>query len=268
MTRARLAMPAAQRGFTLLELLIAAAVFLIVAGATFSLLGMAQSRYQTDSRVLASFQEARLGMDQIVRDVNDSGYPPKNYFSVLPGANLYASTPFAWSAGYPNAPCAIAVTCTSPGDFDLIVESDIDPQNNNGVEWIRYQLPAGTTTLLRGVAQKAVGMDPIAATSAAGMLPYVTNVMNNAPTGQIATVRAVYPSMFPAGQPVPLFAYTCETGGGTPLSCPTAGGFNTPANILDVEITLIVQASAVDPQSGHPRLVELHGRGRRVNPSQ
>ena len=46
------------------------------------------------------------------------------------------------------------VTCTTPGDFDLIMESDIDPQNNNGVEWIRYQLPAGTTTLLRGVAQK------------------------------------------------------------------------------------------------------------------
>jgi len=267
MNRARSATRARQRGFSLLELLIAATVFLIVAGATFSLLGMAQGRYQTDSRVLASFQEARLGMDQIVRDVNDSGYPPKNYFSVLPGANLYASTPFAWSAGYPGAPCLIGVTCTSPGDFDLIVETDIDPQANNGVEWIRYQLPPGTTTLLRGVAQKAVGMDPMAATSAAGMLPYVTNVMNNAPAGQIAAIRAVYPSMFPAGQPVPLFTYTCETGGGTPLSCPTAGGFNTPANILDVEITLIVQASAVDAQTGHPRLVELHGRGRRVNPN-
>jgi prepilin-type N-terminal cleavage/methylation domain-containing protein len=268
MKRAQPASQVGQSGYSLLELLIAATVFLIVSGATFALLGIAQNRYQTDSRILASFQEARLGMDQIVRDVNDSGYPPKNHFSVLPGANLYAVTPFAWSSGYPGAPCVIAATCTSPGDFDLIVETDIDPQNPNGVEWIRYQLPAGTTTLLRGVAQKAVGMDPIAATSAAGMLPYVTNVMNNAPASQIAAVRVVYPSMFPAGQPVPLFAYTCETGGGTPLSCPTAGGFNTPANILDVEITLIVQATAVDPQTGHARLVELHGRGRRVNPNQ
>jgi hypothetical protein len=74
--------------------------------------------------------------------------------------------------------------------------------------------------------------------------------------------------MFPGGNPVPVFAYTCETGGGTPTACPLAGGFNTPANILDVEVTLIVQATTIDPQTGRPRLVELHGRGRRVNPNQ
>ena len=144
-----------QRGFTLLELLVAAAVFLIIAGATLGLLGMAQQRYQADSRILASFQEARLGIDQIVRDVSDAGYPPKNHFSVLPAANLYAATPFAWSSGYPATPCLIGATCTTPADFDLIVETDIDPPSNNGVEWVRYQLPAGTTTLLRGVASKA-----------------------------------------------------------------------------------------------------------------
>jgi len=258
---------ARQTGFTLLELLIAAAVFVIVAAGAFTLLGMAQKRYQTDSRILASFQEARLGLDQIVRDVNDSGYPPRNHFSVLPSANLYAVTPFAWSAGYPAGPCIIGTTCASPGDFDLIVETDIDPQNNNGVEWVRYQLPAGTTTLLRGVVSKAAGMDPVAATSAV-MIPYVQNVMNNAPAGQIGTIRGAYPTMFPGGLPVPLFAYTCETGGGTPLSCPAAGGFNTPVNILDVEITLIVQATSTDAQSGLPRLVELHGRAHRVNPSK
>jgi prepilin-type N-terminal cleavage/methylation domain-containing protein len=256
-----------ESGFTLLELLIAATVFLVVATATFSLLGMAQTRYQTDSRILASFQEARLGIDQIVRDVSDAGYPPRNHFSILPAANFYATTPFAWSSGYPATPCLMGTTCTSPGDFDLIVETDIDPQSNNGVEWVRYQLPAGTTTLLRGVASKALG-DPVAALPPSAMLPYVINVMNNAPGAQIATIRAAYPTMFPGGNPVPLFAYTCETGGGTPLSCPTAGGFNTPANILDVEVTLIVQATANDPQTGRPRLVELHGRGRRVNPNQ
>jgi prepilin-type N-terminal cleavage/methylation domain-containing protein len=256
-----------QRGFTLLELLVAAAVFLIVAGATFSLLGMAQQRYQTDSRVLASFQEARLGIDQIVRDVSDAGYPPRNHFSVAPAGNFYAATPFAWSSGYPATPCLIGATCTTPADFDLIVETDIDPQSNNGVEWVRYQLPAGTTTLLRGVASKALG-DPAAALPPSAMLPYVTNVMNNAPGAQIATIQAAFPTMFPSGNPVPLFTYMCETGGGTPLSCPTAGGFNIPANILDVEITLIVQATAADPQTGRPHLVELHGRGRRVNPNQ
>jgi type II secretory pathway pseudopilin PulG len=258
----------AQTGFTLLELLVSCAAFVLVAGTAFSLLGTAQQRYHTDSRVLAAFQEARLGLDQIVRDVNDAGYPPQNHFAILPAANFYAVSPVAWSPAYPGTPCILGVTCASPGDFDLIVETDIDPQNNNGVEWVRYQLPAGTNTLLRGVTSKTAA-DPVAATSAAGvMVPYVQNVMNNGTAAQIAAIQAVYPAMFPGGVPVPVFTYTCDTGGGTPLSCPTAGGFNSPVNILDVEVTLIVQATARDAQTGQLRLVELHGRGRRLNPNQ
>ena len=60
MTRAKPAK--AQGGFTLLELLVAGTIFLLVAGTTFALLGTAQKRYQTDSRILTSFQEARLGI--------------------------------------------------------------------------------------------------------------------------------------------------------------------------------------------------------------
>lgn len=255
-------------GFSLLELMLSAALFLLVAGTAFSLLGTSQKRYHTDSQVLASFQEARLGLDQIVRDVNDSGYPPANRFSVLPAANFYAVTPVAWSPGYTGAaPCTIGVTCTSPGDFDLIIETQFD---NTGVQWIRYQLPAGTTTLLRGVVPKAVGVDPVAATGAANvMVPYVQNVMNNGTGAQIAAIQAAYPAMFPGGVPVPVFSYTCDVGGGgTPTACPAAGAFNAPLNIRDVEVTLIVQPLDRDLQTQRLRVVELHGRGRRVNPNQ
>jgi hypothetical protein len=92
-------------------------------------------------------------------------------------------------------------------------------------------------------------------------------VVNYAPAAQIAAMQAAYPSMFPSGQPVPVFSYTCDAGGGTPVSCSTPGAFNTPVNILDVEITLIVQATARDAQTGQLRLVELHGRGHRINPN-
>ena len=255
--------PAKQAGFSLLELLVAAAMFLVVAGTAFALLGAAQKRYQTDSQILSSFQEARLGLDQIVRDVNDSGYPPPNHFSVLPAASLYAATPFAAS---PSSTCIIGTTCASPQGFDLIIETSIDPANSANVQWVRYQLPAGTTTLMRGVTNKVIA-DPMAATAGA-MVPYIQNVMNNATGAQINAIRAAYPTMFPGGTPVPLFTYTCETSGSTPLSCPTAGAFNTPSNILDVEITLIVQATATDAQTGMPRLVEIHGRGHRLNPNR
>jgi len=186
-------------------------------------------------------------------------------------ANQYAITPVAWNPGYPATPgCLIGTagggTCVTPGDFDLIVEGDVD---GSGVEWIRYQLVG--TTLRRGVAQKA-GTDPVAATNAAGMLPYVQNVMNNAGNAQIAQIKATpaYAGMFPGGNPVPIFQYTCDaaTAGAAPAPCTDAGANNSPQSIRDVSITLIVMTPRPDAQTGLLRLVELNGRAHRINPIQ
>src|ERR1700682_2781683 len=112
-----------QRGFSMLEMLIGIAVFMVVAGAAFGLLANTQKRYKTDSQALTSFQQARLGIDQIIRDINDAGYPPPTHFTTPPPASTYAITPLAWTPGYPGA-CTIGGTCTTPGDFDMIIETD------------------------------------------------------------------------------------------------------------------------------------------------
>ncbi len=274
---------ARQIGFTLIELLVALGIFLLVTGAAFGLLSSSQQRYQTESQVLTSFQEARLALDQIVRDVNDSGFPPPTFLKTgFPDQS--ASSPFAWSlgAGYPSASCQIATggggTCTtstagitSPGDFDLIVETDpnpLDPScapNPCKVQWIRYQLQG--TTLYRGMAPKVFGADPDATTLAA-LVPFVQNVVNNSSPGQITQYQLSYPSMFPAGAPVPIFSYNCDTAG-APLPCQAAAAvaFNSPANIRDVIVTLIVSTPTPDAKTGVPRIVQLNGRGRRVNPN-
>jgi len=251
-----------QTGFTLVELLVSLGIFLLVIGAAFTLLGSSQNRYQTESQVLASFQEARLGLDQIVRDVNDAGYPPPSYVS--PNFALFATTPFAWSPGYAgNNPCVIGTlgggTCTTPSDFDLIIETNPNPQDpGSQVQWIRYQLqtppPPAVPTLMRGAVNKSgAGGDPDAATSAAGVLaPFVQNVVNS-----------------PAQ---PIFSYTCDTSTGPqlpPLPCPNAAAVdNSPANIRDVMINLIVATPQLDAMTGKPRVVELRGRGRRINPNR
>jgi len=249
-----------QLGFTLIELLVALGIFLLITGAAFTLLGSSQSRYQTESQVLTSFQEARLGLDQIVRDVNDAGYPPPIYVST--NFNLFASTPFAWSPGYTgNNPCVIGTlgggTCTTPGDFDLIIETNPNPQDpNSTVSWIRYQLQAPplvpVPTLMRGVvAPKVPGTDPATAfVGANAVVPFVQNVVNT-----------------PAQ---PIFSYTCDSSTApAPLPCPIAAAAdNFPANIRDVMINLIVATPQPDAATGQPRVVELRGRGRRVNPNQ
>ena len=261
-----------QSGLSLIELMVALGIFLLVCGAAFTLLGSSQLRYRTESQVLTSFQEARLALDQIVRDVNDAGYPPPTYKST--NFTLFASTPFEWTPGYPTpgnpsgTSCTIGTggggTCVTPGDFDLIVETEPDPVScSGGVQWIRYQLQG--TILMRGAACKVSGNNPATDTSTF-FAPFVQNVVNNSSAAQIAQYQVFYPGMFPGGTPVPVFSFTCDTGA-VPQPCPLAGGNNSPLNIRDVIVTLVVAAPQPDATNGQPRLVQLAGRGRRVNPN-
>lgn len=252
-------------GFSLLELLMATAIFLVICGAMFGLLQVSQQKYTIESQLSGSFQEARLGIDQIVRDVNISGYPSMALFSTPATSASFALGPFAWAPGYlSNTDCQIASICSTPGDYDLLVETNLG--DGNGVSWIHYQLQG--TTLFRGVVPKTAGTDPVAATSAAGvMTPFVLNVVNNTAAlsaALLGQINALYPSMFPAG-PQPLFAYSCATPSGS-VACSTAGIYNAPRYISDVDITLIVMTPTPDPQTQAVKLIELTSRGHRSNP--
>jgi len=284
-----------QRGFTLIEMLAAMGIFLLVTGVAFTLLTSSQQRYQTDSQVLNSFQEARLGLDQMVRDINDAGFPSPAFGNGTSAS--YAVTPFAWSAGAgyasnpPFNPCQIGsggggncittLADNAPGDFDIIIETIPNPEDPNcfpscTVKWIRYQLggPNGTT-LMRGVADKSSSPDPDGATSTQ-LVPFVQNVVNNCAnlsTSSLCQFVAANPAV---ANPVPIFQYTCDHPARpqfplpptVPCTSPSAGADNSPANIRDVNITLIVAAPLPDATSGQPRLVQLTGRGRRINPNQ
>jgi len=244
-----------EAGFSLIEALVVVAVFTVITGVVFMMLNVAQQRYKMESEVLDSFQGARLAVDQLNTDVHSAGYPAGNALSsdalAASSVNVTAS-PFAWSPSYPAAPCAIGA-CTSPDSYDLIIERDVDPENLNGVEWVRYRLNG--TTLERAVVSKVMGADPIAATGAA-FVPYVENVINNPGATIINRVRASYPSMFPSGA-VPVFRYRIDP------SLP-----NTPPNISEVDITLIVMARNPDPRTGQLRVVTLNARAKRINPGQ
>jgi prepilin-type N-terminal cleavage/methylation domain-containing protein len=256
-----------EQGFTILELLMAMAIFIVICAAMFGLLQLSQQRYTTESQLSGAFQETRLAIDQIVRDFNVSGFPSKSIFSVLPANSAeYAQSPVAWSPNYPGSLCFVGTagggTCVTPGDFDLILETNLG--NGAGVSWIRYQLV--NTTLYRSVVPKAAGVDPATATSAAGaMVPFLTNVMNNPSNAQLSQITATYPSMYPGGVAQPIFQFTCDTPAGE-QACPLAGNNGTPSNIRSVDINLIVITRQPDMQTQILKLVQLTGRGQRVNP--
>src|SRR6266478_4482960 len=222
-----------QTGFTLIELMVSVTIFTILSAAMFGLLNLSQERNRVESQFLDTFQEARLGLDQIVREASDSGFPPANHFSVLPAVGNYAQSPVAWSPNYPLVACTVGATCTTPGPFDVIFEEDYD--GSGVVRWVRYQLVG--TTLMRGVAPKVAG-DPAVVTGAV-MFPYVLNVMNNGTPAQIGAIQASYPAMFPAGNPIPLFTYTLFDNPLGAAGC--AAAVNSPCNVRDIGVTLIVQ---------------------------
>ncbi len=266
----------AGRGFTLLEMLVSMGIFMLICGSAFTLLGVSQQRYQSESQVLNSFEEARLGLDQIVRDVNDAGYPPLNQFEVPPtNPSAYADTPVAWSPGYTNnppTPCVIGASCSTPGSYGMFLETNPTPQDPAGqVYFIRYKLDVGsngtTGTLYRGIYLKT-GQDPYDTYPDNQLVPFVQNVLNQASPAQIAQINAQYPNMFPGGNQVPVFTFTCDTPWG-PQDCITAGSpYGVPTNIRSVTITLIVQTPTPDPKTGTLRIVELTARGSRINSFQ
>jgi prepilin-type N-terminal cleavage/methylation domain-containing protein len=255
------------RGFTILELMIAMAIFGVICAAMFALLQLSQQRYSNESQLSGSFEEARLGVDQIVRDINVAGYPSLGMFSNPASPNSYAVAPFAWEPNYPtDSSCQVEVTCAltsnagGPSDYELIVETDL----GNGVSWVRYLLSG--TTLYRGVAPKTAASDPLTAIPKTSMTPFVENVMNNAPDPLLTQINAQYPAMFPLGA-VPIFQYTCNTPLGPQPCSASPKGYNTPKNISDVDVTLIVKTKHADSQTQLLQLMELTGRGHVSNPS-
>jgi type II secretory pathway pseudopilin PulG len=264
-------------GFTMLEMLVSMGIFLLICASAFTLLGVSQQKYQTESQVLTSFEEAQLGLDQIVRDVNDSGYPPLNQFQVpsadYNGYATYADTPVAWSPGYPSTPPAVptpcylgggGTPCNTPGPDGIFIETNPTAVLHSPVQYIRYKLV--NTTLYRGVFNKVTGVDPYSTYTDDQLVPFVQNVMNSASPAQIAQINAAYPGMFPGGAAVPVFTYLFDTPWGPlPSSDPRTFGLNVPRNIRSVTITLIVQTPTPDPQTGQVRVVELTGRGSRIN---
>jgi type II secretory pathway pseudopilin PulG len=221
-------------GFSLVELLVGTVLFTIITGAIFSLLISAQLRYRGESNVTAAFQQANIALDQVTRDVHSAGYPPKSSLG-LQTANMHPDTyalPFAWSPDYPGNPCNMDVRCAIPGDYELIVEADVE---GTGVQWIRYSL--ADTTLMRGMAPKRPFQDPVAATTAS-LMPYLENVMNR-------------------NRSIPIFSYGYDR-----------GARHEPSNIREVNISLMVQSAQPDPQTGEYRTITVTGQAVRFNPNQ
>jgi prepilin-type N-terminal cleavage/methylation domain-containing protein len=277
-----------QQGFSLIEIMMVLTIFLIVSGAVFELLNAAQIRYRAEREFLESFQGARLGVELIVRDIHNAGYPPPHTF---PGNLGSPPTP---GGAYPagtwrdplDAPAALqdsfalgivginaasnidtdclvntanipAGTCDIPNQWDLILETDIDPENpTQAVEWVRYDLQrpagAGTSTLFRTVNPKNIvgGASPL---NNASNVPFVEEIVQIPTPGVLAV----------ANNPA-VFTYECD-----PLMAdPVNPAICRAEHIKNVYVTFRVRSLRPDIQTQQFRVITIRGAGARQYPSR
>ncbi|MGH9780122.1 MAG: PilW family protein [Candidatus Acidiferrales bacterium] len=289
-----------QAGFSLVEIMVVLVIFIIVTSAVFGLLNTAQIRYSAEKRFLESFQGARIGVDLIVRDIHNAGYPPPytypGNFPKLPTGPTPAliPDPVPWEVptlagaalqerfaigivgvrnGVVDLGCTVnggALPCTFPTAFDLILELDVDPETADpalgpDIEWVRYQLcwiqPDGTC--LR--TPKPAGATTSVVVRAVDVKDAVSDpsvvVLSNVPFVE----NIVQDPSIAVGALLPdgtrnTAVFTYVCTGGA-LSCPVE-------DVESVIINLRVRSADPDLQTRQRREITLRALARRLNPSR
>jgi prepilin-type N-terminal cleavage/methylation domain-containing protein len=174
-----------EQGFTLLELMVSAAVLLIVVGVAVNYIALTVQRSKAEQTKVDLTQEGREFADEFERDVHQIGFPGCADF------DTGGATSCATSTNYNNANIAAGIISIS--STNLIFEGDV---NGDGVvESVQYRLldsagsyPPATTcpcTLQRSQVSKLnTGTAPASYTQLTSWSQELQNVVNSGvPTG-------------------------------------------------------------------------------------
>jgi type II secretory pathway pseudopilin PulG len=168
----------AAAGFSLVELLVVAAILMVVLGGVMSYITLALQRSKTEQTKVDLTQEGRSFVDEFERDIHQSGYPNCRMF------NYTGST---CSAHFSDS--TLAVGLASVSSTQVVFEGDVDGDGN--VDSVQYRLldsagnfpPTGTCpcTIQRSQMTKVNGTAPLAqATNFSQELQQVVNSGNPA----------------------------------------------------------------------------------------
>jgi prepilin-type N-terminal cleavage/methylation domain-containing protein len=204
-----------ERGFSFLELMLTMVVLSVVIGVVLEGVTTIQIRNTSDTNKVALTQESRQFMDQILRDLRQSGYPSLAMFDPTT----------LTSATNCNSDTGVACGLTSFSTTSIVFEGDVD---GSGVSQVYVKLvqdstgAACTTTpciLERGTVSKSVGGTPAYYTE-------LTNIINTT-------------------------IFTAYKYDGTTYNSST----DTLSQIRNIGITLYVQASQPDADtSAYPEI--------------
>ncbi len=124
-----------EKGFTLIELMIAMVVGLVVLAATYSVFTVQNKTLLTQEKLASSYQNARIAMDMMIRDISMAGYNHTGTGSTVP-------TPLSRCAGTTtatNTPCA-GITAANASSISLTMDVNSDGDHDDANENITYDV--------------------------------------------------------------------------------------------------------------------------------
>jgi prepilin-type N-terminal cleavage/methylation domain-containing protein len=221
-----------QRGFTLLEMLVAVLILSVVTGAVLSQMSVAVQRSSAEQVKLDNFQEARDFVDQFFRDINQIGYPNSRILDTAsPSWNpvLLTQNAYLWASPY-LFDNRLAIGLVKIDANEIRFEADANGDGN--VQSIVYTLNgSGTCALCLQRSQ----VDKISA-----------NPLNGQAQNWGTEVNDVLSN--------PIFTYFKADGTkivGLPLDISTLAGAQALASIKTIQISLLIRNNNVkDLKSG------------------
>ncbi len=234
-----------ERGFSLIELMVVVAILTLVMGVVFAAIANVQKRYSTEEGRVDTMQNAREFVDQIARDIHNTGYPT---------ARMYTATPADASTSFAKGLAAVSKT-------DIWFEGDLD--NSGTVSSVRYQLQADANgncpcVLRRSSVTKTAQAPTSQATSFSAEVEGVVNsvggstpwaITGTAPNGTANdTVYAAY-------KVDPVFTFLDATGAAVTVpddlsTSNLVNGASAASNVAVIVVTLNVMGPNADLDTG------------------
>jgi len=214
-----------ESGFSILELVVAVAIFSVIMGVMFQQVDQAQQTSTTERARLDVFQEARAFMDLMSRDLHEAGYPSPRSFAVgvLTADPALPRSPYA-----ADSRAAVGLTKVGPGD--LWFEGDVDGTGTVSVIQYRLETDGDGCPCLRRSQQPKVNGDPLAQVHVDQV--EVQHVQNGSDAS-------------------PVFFAFAHGSTGTPLTLPI--DFNSDpsaiASVDTIKVSLTVESPTPDPKT-------------------
>jgi prepilin-type N-terminal cleavage/methylation domain-containing protein len=230
----------ADRGFSLIEMMVVVAIITLVLAGILSQIDQAQQRATAEQGKVDDFQQARDFLDQIFRDARQMGYPNVRDFDTSNTASWPLGLPLAY-----NTNVAVGLVRLSPTQLEF--QGDVD--GTGVVSVVSYAINgngACTTCIQRAQVAKLLG-DPVAqAIPATAYAVEVQNVQN----------------------PTAIFSAFDFNGNAINI----AGGINMDVNpiqiaeVRSIQIQLsIASPTSVDPKTGQQLEADIGGRVQVIN---